>query len=296
MNPRPSAAYSNSPAPAQGHLSVDWAQHPDEPVARVSLAIAPLGRASALLEVQASGAGRNGQRDACNWFVRVLGPIHGQMALGIPDRLHWGEDSCVFTASREVKMRGIATRRGRTRTRPSTASKCRSGTLGIACCSTHSATKNAIVLYCKKNLAQVGSAGSWFPARCAFAAPRTSRRPPGSLSRSSRPRHACCSTHSATKRMLLYCIEKKSRLKCWLATRGRTRNRSSGTRATACWSSGVTGSARGDWRPWLPGCPPPSPASFLRGTSRAPPPSAAPPRGRPQAKGFLRGSVGGCPL
>ena len=40
----------------QGHLSVDWAQHPDEPVARVSLAIAPLGRASALLEVQASGA------------------------------------------------------------------------------------------------------------------------------------------------------------------------------------------------------------------------------------------------
>ena len=223
MNPRPSAAYSNSPAPAQGHLSVDWAQHPDEPVARVSLAIAPLGRASALLEVQASGAGRNGQRDACNWFVRVLGPIHGQMALGIPDRLHWGEDSCVFTASREVKMRGIATRRGRTRTRPSTASKCRSGTLGIACCSTHSATKNAIVLYCKKNLAQVGSAGSWFPARCAFAAPRTSRRPPGSLSRSSRPRHACCSTHSATKRMLLYCIVKKSRPKCWLAARGRTR-------------------------------------------------------------------------
>ena len=63
MNPRPSAAYSNSPAPAQGHLSVDWAQHPDEPVARISLAIAPLGRASALLEVQASGAGRKPGRE-----------------------------------------------------------------------------------------------------------------------------------------------------------------------------------------------------------------------------------------
>ena len=151
---------------------------------------------------------------------RTNGPGPGPGSLS---KLHWGEDSCVFTASREVKMRGIATRRGRTRTRPSTASKCRSGTLGIACCSTHSATKNAIVLYCKKNLAQVGSAGSWFPARCAFAAPRTSRRPPGSLSRSSRPRHACCSTHSATKRMLLYCIVKKSRPKCWLAARGRTR-------------------------------------------------------------------------
>ena len=205
---------------------------------------------------------------------RTNGPGPGPGSLS---KLHWGEDSCVFTASREVKMRGIATRRGRTRTRPSTASKCRSGTLGIACCSTHSATKNAIVLYCKKNLAQVGSAGSWFPARCAFAAPRTSRRPSGSLSRSSRPRHACCSTHSATKRMLLYCIEKKSRLKCWLATRGRTRNRSSGTRATACWSSGVTGSARGDWRPWLPGCPPPVPRQLPPRHESCPAPLRRPP-------------------
>ena len=59
---------------------------------------------------------------------RTNGPGPGPGSLS---KLHWGEDSCVFTASREVKMRGIATRRGRTRTRPSTASKCRSETLGM---------------------------------------------------------------------------------------------------------------------------------------------------------------------
>ena len=99
--------------------------------------------------------------------------------------------------------------------------------------------------------------------------------------------------------MLLYCIVKKSRLKCWLATRGRTRNRSSGTRATACWSSGVTGSARGDWRPWLPGCPPPVPRQLPPRHESCPAPlrrpALPPPEADPRQKGFLGAVWGAAP-